>query len=58
MKEAGMLTSMNPDTHSIMGIDDIRYGVMIARKAKFEPGRVLNTKSAEEFEKWVKGSRE
>ena len=53
-----MLTSMNPDTHSIMGIDDIRYGVMIARKAKFEPGRVLNTKSAEEFEKWVKGSRE
>jgi len=51
-KEIGLMTSINPDAHSIEGIDDIRYGVMIARKAKFEPARVLNTKSAEEFEAW------
>ncbi|MCC5915491.1 MAG: DNA polymerase/3'-5' exonuclease PolX [Balneolaceae bacterium] len=54
-KEAGLLTSINPDAHSTDGIDDIRYGVMIARKAKFEPARVINTKSAEQFEEWVKG---
>jgi DNA polymerase (family X) len=56
-KETGLLTSVNPDAHSIEGIDDIRYGVMIARKAKFEPARVLNTKSAEEFEKWCRNNR-
>ena len=53
-KETGLLTSINPDAHTTEGIDDIRYGVMIARKAKFGPDRVLNTKSAEEFEKWLK----
>ena len=53
-KENGLFTSINPDAHSTDGIDDIRYGVMIARKAKFEPARVLNTKSAKEFEEWIK----
>ena len=52
-KEAGLMTSINPDAHSTEGIDDIHYGVMIARKAKFEPSRVLNTFSAEKFKKWV-----
>ncbi len=53
-KEVGLMTSINPDAHSVEGIDDIRYGVMIARKAKYESARVLNTKSVEEFEKWCK----
>lgn len=53
-KETGLLTSINPDAHTIEGIDDIRYGVKIARKAKFEPARVLNTKTADEFAKWLK----
>jgi len=52
-KETGLLTSINPDAHTTEGIDDIRYGVMIARKAKFSPDRVLNTKRAEEFAKWL-----
>lgn len=54
-KESGLLTSINPDAHTIEGIDDIRYGVMIAQKAKFESSRVLNTKSATEFRKWLNG---
>lgn len=54
-KEAGLITSINPDAHTIEGIDDIRFGVMIAQKAKFEPARVLNTKSAAEFRKWLRG---
>ncbi len=57
-KETGLLTSINPDAHSIEGIDDIRYGVMVARKAMFEPARVLNTKSVIEFGKWLKVRRE
>jgi len=55
-REAGLLTSINPDAHTVEGIDDIRYGVMIARKAKFSPGRVLNTLGIEEFEAWLKSN--
>lgn len=52
-KEVGLMTSINPDAHSIDGIDDIPYGVRIARKGKFEKERILNTKSAKEFEEWL-----
>jgi histidinol phosphatase-like PHP family hydrolase len=52
-REAGLLTSINPDAHSIRGIDDIRYGVMTARKAMFEKERVLNTLTAAGFRKWL-----
>ncbi len=56
-KETGLLTSINPDAHSTDGIDHIRYGVMIARKAKFDKERVLNTKTADEFEAWLMKNR-
>ncbi|WP_138431774.1 DNA polymerase/3'-5' exonuclease PolX [Fodinibius saliphilus] len=51
-KSEGLLSSINPDAHSIKGIDDIHYGVRIARKGKFEKERILNTKSTKELEKW------
>lgn len=56
-KETGLLTSINPDAHTTDGIKLTRYGVMIARKAKFSPDRVVNTKSADEFENWLKQKR-
>lgn len=53
-KEVGLMTSINPDAHSIDGIDVIKYGVRIARKGKYEKERVLNTKSAEEVMEFFK----
>lgn len=53
-KEVGLMTSINPDAHSIEGIDDIQYGVRIARKGKYEKERVLNTKSAAEVMEFFK----
>lgn len=47
-RSVGMMTSINPDAHNIDGIDLMKYGVMIARKGKYEKERVLNTKSADE----------
>lgn len=47
-RETGMMTSINPDAHTIEGIDDIQFGVRIARKGKYEKDRVLNSKSADE----------
>lgn len=51
-KEVGLMTSINPDAHTIDGIDLMKYGTRIARKGKYEKERVLNTKSAEEVLKF------
>lgn len=45
-KACALMTAICPDAHETAGIDDMAYGVSIARKAWFEPERVLNTKSA------------
>tara|TARA_R110000868_G_scaffold235273_6_gene489065 strand:+ start:3053 stop:4810 length:1758 start_codon:yes stop_codon:yes gene_type:complete len=53
-KSVGLMTSINPDAHSIDGIDVMKYGVRIARKGKYEKERVINTKSAEEVMEFFK----
>jgi len=47
-REVDMITSINPDAHTTEGIDDIPFGVRIARKGKYGKDRVLNAKSADE----------
>ena len=42
-KQMGIKTSVNPDAHSLEGLEDIAFGVGIARKAWFEPEDVINT---------------
>ncbi|MGB8991209.1 MAG: hypothetical protein WCD80_04055 [Desulfobaccales bacterium] len=42
-KESGILISINPDAHSLEGLDDVNYGVMMARKGWLAPEDVLNT---------------
>jgi DNA polymerase (family X) len=42
-KDLGCKFSINPDAHSVKGFDDIRYGVMIARKAGLSAEDVVNT---------------
>ncbi len=52
-RESGLKTCIGPDAHTIDGIDDIRYGVMIARKGQFNKERVINTYTLSEFRKWL-----
>ncbi len=40
---AGGLTAINPDAHSLRGLDDVRFGVSMARKAGARPEQVVNT---------------
>ncbi|MDZ7689602.1 MAG: PHP domain-containing protein [Balneolaceae bacterium] len=47
-REVGLMSSINPDAHTTNGIDNIMYGVQIARKGKFGKDRILNSKSADE----------
>lgn len=52
-RDLGLMTSINPDAHDTEGIDDIRYGVYIARKAKFDKERVLNTLDRNALKSWL-----
>src|SRR5699024_5397287 len=55
-RKVGMMSSINPDAHTTQGIDDIKYGVKIARKGKYTKDRILNAKSAKEVAKWFSTS--
>ena len=48
-KELGVPVVINPDAHSIKGLGDIDYGVMVARKGWLEDGDILNSLGAEEM---------
>ena len=51
--EKGVMISINPDAHSIRGIKDIRWGVAAARKGGLTKESCLNSKSLEEFTRWI-----
>lgn len=48
----GVLISINPDAHSINGIDDIRWGVAAARKGGLTSDQCLNTIDSDAFKSW------
>ncbi len=53
-KEKGVRFSIGPDAHSVDGLDQVRYGVGIARKGWLEPFDIINTMSAGALLKWAK----
>ncbi len=48
-REKGVRVAINPDAHSVAGINDIRYGVNVARKGALQISECLNTLSVEDF---------
>ncbi|MBI3117574.1 MAG: DNA polymerase/3'-5' exonuclease PolX [Candidatus Hydrogenedentes bacterium] len=53
-REKGVMFSIGPDAHSVNGLDNVRYGVSMARKGWLEAKDVLNTLSAKELLAWRK----
>ena len=47
--DKGVYISINPDAHSIAGIDDIKYGVFAARKGGLPKDMCLNAKPCDQF---------
>jgi DNA polymerase (family X) len=47
-KELGVTIEIGPDAHSTAGLDNVHFGIGMARKAWLEAGEILNTGSAEE----------
>ncbi|MCB0271391.1 MAG: DNA polymerase/3'-5' exonuclease PolX [Bdellovibrionales bacterium] len=50
LKRKKGLVSINPDAHSIEGLEDVIFGVNMARKGGLEKQNVLNTRTAKEIE--------
>ena len=48
-KELEVPVVINPDAHSIQGLGDIDYGVMVARKGWLEEGDILNSLTGKEM---------
>jgi DNA polymerase (family 10) len=46
-KELGVKLSIDPDAHSVSGLEDVEFGLMTARRAGLTAGDVLNSLSAE-----------
>jgi len=54
MRKFNAWTSIHPDAHQLEGLKDTDYGVAMARKALISKNRVVNTKTVQEVEKWLK----
>lgn len=45
----GAMVSIGADAHNLAGMANVEFGVSVARKAGVPAGRILNTRSADEF---------
>ena len=51
--EKGVKISINPDAHDKAGLEDVFYGVCVARKAGLTKSMTFNTMSREEMEGYL-----
>ncbi|HEU0002572.1 MAG TPA: DNA polymerase/3'-5' exonuclease PolX [Ktedonobacteraceae bacterium] len=57
-RDKGMKIPVDPDAHSIDGLDVVRYGINIARKGWLRPTDVLNTLSTEAIVAYFRNRRQ
>ncbi len=55
--QKNVLISINPDSHSTDGINDVKYGVYVAQKAMLTKEQNLSSFSLEQFEAFVEGRK-
>jgi DNA polymerase (family 10) len=48
-KDLGVTIEIGPDAHSTAGLDNVHFGIGMARKAWLEAGEILNAQSAEDI---------
>ena len=56
-RERGLLVSIAADAHSVEGLDNLEYGVLIARRAGLTPDDVLNCRPLEALRAWLGARR-
>lgn len=53
-KEMGVMLVVNTDAHAAVHLDNIRYGVAMARRGWAEAPDVLNTRGLHDLEAWLR----
>lgn len=53
IRDAGCFVSINPDAHEVAGLDDLKYGLCVARKALLPRELVLNSREVSGVEAWL-----
>ncbi len=53
MRKSKTLTSINPDAHDLDGLQDVRYGIAMARKALIPTRQVINSRNTIEVDQWL-----
>ena len=53
----GCMMSINPDAHSTDELDNVKWGVAMARKGGIPPERVINCMSAPQFTRFISGKK-
>ena len=56
-RQRGVLVSVNPDAHSVEGLDATRWGVAAAQKGGLTPEGSLTSKTADELADWLDARR-
>lgn len=56
-KDAGVLLTVNTDAHRIEGLQQMSYGITVARRAWLEAGHVLNSLPLDELRRTLKRSK-
>ena len=56
--DANVPICINTDSHGFADFDNMRYGILTARRGWATKAHVLNTKPRAEFEKWLKTRKE
>ena len=56
-RRLGVRIEIGPDAHSVTGLDNMEFGVAMARKGWLEPADVLNTASADEVLAFARARR-
>ncbi len=56
-RDKGMKIPINPDAHALVGLDDMRYGIGIARKGWLSAADVLNTMETQKLLDFFKKQR-
>lgn len=57
-KERGVKTALNPDAHGVEGLDDVAYGVTVARKGWLTAEDVVNAWPLEEVARFFQSRRQ
>jgi DNA polymerase (family 10) len=51
--EKNVLISIDPDSHFTDGLDDLRYGILVAQKAMLPKEKNLSSFSLKQFEDYI-----